>query len=363
MPSTRYLFVSTPVGALGSGIGGGVELNLTNLARQLVERDDEVRILAPESSQTGKIPVTTVPGLPPDFAQASGRRSPVQFPLPSTLANLWDTARQLAPEFDLVVNWAYDWLPLYLTPFFETPVAHIISMGSLNDGIDAQISQLRQTHPGAIAVHSHAQAATFPNVPDSPLFVLPCGIDLTQYDFVPQASESLCWIGRIAPEKGLEDCAALSDRLHVPVTILGKMQDSNYWDEVRSRFPQAQLDYRGFLPTAELQKVLGRSQALLVTPKWIEAFGMVAVEALACGVPVITYDRGGPAEIIESGVSGWVVPADDVNALAEAVKTSDRLNRKDCRDRAEHYYSLEVMYQRFKQWTDPLLRTAAHSAS
>ncbi|MEO1131634.1 MAG: glycosyltransferase [Cyanobacteria bacterium J06639_1] len=363
MSSTRYLFVSTPVGALGSGVGGGVELNLLNLARQLVDRGDEVRILAPEHSQTGKIPVTTVSGLPPDFAQASGRRSPVQFPLPSTLANLWDAARQLAPQFDLVVNWAYDWLPLYLTPFFDTPVAHIISMGSLNDGIDAQITRLRQTHPGAIAVHSRAQAATFPDLPESPLFILPCGIDLTQYDFVPQASESLCWIGRIAPEKGLEDCAALSEKLQAPITILGKMQDSDYLDEVRSRFPQAQLDYRGFLPTAELQQVLGRSRALIMTQKWIEAFGMVAVEALACGVPVVTYDRGGPAEIVESGVSGWVVPADDVGALADAVAKSDRLHRRDCRDRAEQFYSLDVMHQYFKQWTDALLASSAHSVS
>ncbi|MEO0852394.1 MAG: glycosyltransferase [Cyanobacteria bacterium J06648_11] len=355
MPPTRYLFVSTPVGAIGSGIGGGVELNVMNLARQLVDRGDEVHIIAPESSQTGTIPVTTVAGCPPDFAQASERRSPVQLPLPSTLANLWDAARQLAPKFDLTVNWAYDWLPLYLTPFIDAPVVHIISMGSLNDGIDAQISQLRRTHPGTIAVHSRAQAATFPDVPEAPFAILPCGIDLTQYDFVSQASASLCWVGRIAPEKGLEDCAALSEILQVPITILGKMQDSDYWDDVRSRFPQAQFDYRGFLPTAELQQIVGRSRALVMTPKWIEAFGMVAVEALACGVPVVTYDRGGPAEIVESGVSGWVVPADDIHALAAAVENSDRIDRQACRDRAVTHYSLAVMHARFKQWSTPLL--------
>lgn len=355
MSSTRYLFVSTPVGPLGSGIGGGVELNLLNLARQLIQRGDDVRILAPDGSQTGEIPCTTVAGLPPSFAQASERRSPVVLSLPSVLANLWDAARQVSPEYDLIVNWAYDWLPLYLTPFFQQPIAHIISMASLNDGLDAALSRLRHTHPGTLAVHSHAQAATFPALPEHPFAILPCGIDLEAYTFIPQATESLCWVGRIAPEKGLEDCAALSERLHLPVTILGNMQDAQYWDRVRSQFPRAQLNYRGFLPTAELQHVMGRSRALLVTPKWIEAFGMVAVEALACGVPVITYDRGGPAEIVESGVSGWVVAPDSVTALAEAVVNIDGIDRRDCRNRAETHYSLDAMHAQFKHWSHAIL--------
>lgn len=355
MPPTRYLFVSTPVGPLGSGIGGGVELNLLNLARQLVRHGDEVRILAPAGSETGDIPCTTVAGLPPKFAQASDREAPVQFSLPSVLANLWNKTRQLAPQFDLVVNWAYDWLPLYLTPFLQQPVAHIISMASLNNGLDIAISHVRQAFPGTVAVHSRAQAATFPDVPRYPLTILPCGIDLNQYTFVPQASQPPCWIGRLAPEKGLEDCAALSELLQIPITVLGKLQDTHYWDNVRSRFPGAQLDYRGFLPTHKMQQIIGQSRALLVTPKWVEAFGMVAVEALACGVPAIVYNRGGPAEIVESGISGWVVEPDNIAALAEAVLKIDAIDRRACRDRVETHFSLDTMHATFKQWSHIIL--------
>ena len=352
----RYLFVSTPVGPLGSGIGGGVELNAKNLAYQLLHDGQIVHVLAPDGSRISNIAHTTVPGLPPQFAQSQDRDVPVTVPLPSTLANLWDKARQLAPDFDIIVNWAYDWLPFYLTPFFDRPIAHIVSMGSLNTGLDAAITQTRQQFPGTVAVHSQAQASTFPDVPESPFHILPCGIDPARYEFVSTPADHLTWVGRIAPEKGLEDAAALSQQLGQTVIVLGKMQDSDYWQSIQKDYPNARLDYRGFLPTDKLQKVVGPSRALLVTPKWVEAFGMVVVEAMACGVPAIAYDRGGPAEIIESGKTGWVVECDRVDALVKAVSQLEQIDRHACRMRVERQYSLTAMKNSFQRWTEGIVR-------
>ncbi|MEO0353416.1 MAG: glycosyltransferase family 4 protein [Cyanobacteria bacterium P01_A01_bin.3] len=356
----RYLFVSTPVGPLGSGIGGGVELNVTNLAYQLLQDGQDVCIVAPEGSVIPGIAHTTVGGLPPQFAQSQQRDVPVTLPLPSSLANMWDAARQLAPKFDIVVNWAYDWLPFYLTPFFDRPIAHIVSMGSLNTGLDEAIASVRQQFPGTVAVHSRAQANTFPEVPGSPFHILPCGIDPTRYDFVPNPAEYLAWIGRIAPEKGLEDAAALSQQLGQPVVVLGKMQDLDYWESIQREYPQAQLDYRGFLPTDKLQAVVGQARALLVTPKWVEAFGMVVVEAMACGVPAIAYNRGGPAEIIESGRTGWVVECDRVDALVDAVGQIETIERHTCRQRVEQHFSLTAMKTNFQSWAEAILERAGN---
>ena len=294
---------------------------------------------------------------PPPFAQSRTRDVPVTFPLPSTLANLWEKARQQASTCDIIVNWAYDWLPFYLTPFFERPIAHIVSMGSLSTGLDAAITQVRQQFPGTVAVHSQAQASTFPGVTNSPFHILPCGIDLGQYEYVAQPDDYLCWVGRIAPEKGLEDAAALSQQLGETVVVLGKMQDPDYWESIQQQYPQARLDYRGFLPTAKMQQVVGRSRALLVTPKWVEAFGMVVVEAMACGVPAITYNRGGPAEIVESGKTGWVVECDRVEELQRGVEAIDRIDRQACRDRIEQHYSLTAMKASFQTWTQTILQT------
>ncbi|MEM9567176.1 MAG: glycosyltransferase, partial [Cyanobacteria bacterium P01_E01_bin.34] len=204
-------------------------------------------------------------------------------------------------------------------------------------------------------VHSQAQANTFPDLPESPFHILPCGIDPDLYNFVASPADYLAWVGRIAPEKGLEDAAALSQQLKQPVVVLGKMQDPEYWEAIQTQYPQAQLDYRGFLPTGQLQQIVGKSLALLVTPKWVEAFGMVVVEAMACGVPAIAYNRGGPAEIIESGRTGWVVECDRVNALADAVGHIEELDRHACRQRVEQHFSLTAMKTNFQSWAETIL--------
>ncbi|WP_414509538.1 glycosyltransferase family 4 protein [Synechococcus sp. OH20] len=361
----RYLFVSTPVGPLGSGAGGGVELNLANLTRVLLQMGSQVRVLAPEGSQIDALPVEVieaVTGLPPTYAQSQRRDQPVQIHTPSLLANLWQRAAQLQDQFDLIVNWSYDWLSFYLTDFFRTPVAHIVSMGSLSDAVDQALEHIAQTYPGRLAVHSRAQAQTFAfaraqmAAGRDPFVYLPCGVDLSRYDFVPEGNGSLCWIGRIAPEKGLEDCAALAEKTGRSVVLLGHLQEPSYWQQIQEQYPQAQLDYRGFLPTSQMQRILGQCSALVMTPKWVEAFGLVAVEALACGVPVITYRRGGPAEIVGNGETGWVVDPDDVAALARAVENLDRIDRSRCRHHAEQRYSLQAMAERFLAWSEAIGR-------
>ncbi|MEN9206054.1 MAG: glycosyltransferase family 4 protein [Thermostichales cyanobacterium SZTDM-1c_bins_54] len=353
----RFLFVSTPAAALGSGAGGGIELNVINLSRQLQSQGHTVHVLAPAGSRLPGIPLTTATGLPGSLAPIQPRDLPIQVLVPSVLCHLWELAFQMQRDFDVVVNWSYDWLPLYLTSFFQVPVAHVISQGSLTNALDTALQQVVERFPGTVAVHSHAQSGTFRFAQASlqagrdPFVVLPCGIDLSQYIFVARPQdESVCWVGRISPEKGLEDCAALAQSLGQPVQILGRMQDVDYWYRVRRAFPQAPLKYRGFFPTQDMQAILGQCRALLMTPKWVESFGIVVVEALACGVPVITYRRGGPAEIIEDGKTGFVVDPDNIEHLQIALGQIGEIDRHHCRRVAEEKYSLTAMTESFLRW-------------
>ena len=106
----------------------------------------------------------------------------------------------------------------------------------------------------------------------------------------------------------------------------------------------------GFFNTSELQRKLGKCRALLMTPRWIEAFGNVAIEALACGVPIIAYRRGGPAEIVRDEKTGFLVEPDSIPALVKAIKKIDKIERKQCRQQAEAEYSLTALGDRFEQW-------------
>lgn len=353
--SFKLLFVSTPLGPLGSGVGGGVELTLVNMLNALTQRGHRIQVMAPQQSQLPDGQVIAVEGAPQISAQTQTRQTPIHIPENSVLANMWLQVLTWQSQFDLVVNLAYDWLPLYLTPFLSTPTAHLISMGSLTDVMDQMIGQIADRYPYRIGVHTQAQANTFP-------FAQQCypvgnGFDLTCYQFTAHAKSYLCWLGRIAPEKALEDAVAAADRAGIPLKIMGHIQDQHYFDQVRTQFPHADFDYLGFLDTDTMQEVLRHSQGLLVTPRWIEAFGNVVIEALACGVPVIAYDRGGPAEILRHGETGWLVEPDSIDGLVQGIHKLPAIARQACRLQAEQEYSLTAFAHRLEQWFHNILQS------
>ena len=145
-------------------------------------------------------------------------------------------------------------------------------------------------------------------------------------------------VGGISAGEGLEDVAGCSARAGQRVLVGGILQDEEYWHRIQADNPRADLRYQGFLPTDDLQAQLGTCAALVMTPKWVEAFGNVAIEAMAVGVPVIAYARGGPAEIVDDGVTGFVVPADDIDALVAAVGRISGNDRAGCRRRGEYEF-------------------------
>jgi UDP-glucose:tetrahydrobiopterin glucosyltransferase len=345
--SLRLLFVSTSVGALGSGEGGGVELTLKNTVQALVERGHQLLVLCPKGSHLPDVPLVEIGGELQVPAQTQARAVPVVMPSHSVLANMWAYARKIQGEFDIIVNFAYDWLPFYLTPFLQIPVAHLVSMGSLNETMDSIVGQVAERYPSAIAVYTRTQAETFPFA--ECCVPLGSGLDLSLYEYCGSPEDTLCWLGRISPEKGLEDAVEAAQATGFPLQVLGQIQDQAYFDHIQQRFPGA-FTYLGFLDTAQMQQVLRRCRALLVTSRWVEAFGNVLIEALACGVPVISYRRGGPAEIVRDGETGWLVEPDSVEGLIAAIRKLDKIDRYHCRQQAEQDYSLSALGERTEAW-------------
>ncbi len=346
--SWKILLISTPVGPLGSGLGGGVELSLLNTAKSLKQRGHRITVVAPQGSVLDGFPLVEIPGQFQPIAQNQSRDALIQLPENAVLSNMWDYGRKVQEDYDLIVNFAFDWLPFYLTPFFTTPIAHWVSMASLITAIDQVVLAVMAQFPGTVAFCAHNQAATFH--PEAPYTCLFGGLDLNRYQFCQEPGPALAWMGRIAPEKGLEDAVAVVDQLGIPLMIFGKIQDADYWQDIQRRYPDAPLDYRGFLSTDALQAGLREARALLMTHRWMEAFGNVAIEALACGVPVISYDRGGPAEIVRDGETGWLVEPDQVAGLVGAIARLDEIDRQQCRTQAEQEYSLTAFGDRLTQW-------------
>lgn len=354
IPGTlRLLLVSTPVGPIGTGAGGGVELTIRNAARELLRRGHRVHIVAPAGSRVEGVPLTEVAGTAQPYAQYQGRDTPIVMPAAGVLEAMWLQVGRMQGEYDLILNFAYDWLPLYLTQFLRTPVAHLLSMGSLTDAMDGAIAAVAHRFPLRLAVHTRVQGETFPVA--ALLRVVGNGFDLSLYPFNAQPERRLCWVGRIAPEKGLEDAVEAAAAAGLPLHVCGTLQDEPYWQSIAHSDAGAGIHYRGFLATPELAAVVGGSAALLMTPKWVEALGNVAIEALACGTPVIAYRRGGPAEIIEHGRTGLLVTPDSVPGLVGAVRHLDTIDRAACRTAAEAHHSLAAFGDRLETWFAAIL--------
>ena len=111
-----------------------------------------------------------------------------------------------------------------------------------------------------------------------------------------------------------------------------------------------------------MQEQVRECLALLMTPRWVEAFGNVAIEALACGVPVISYARGGPAEIVRDGLTGFLVEPDRVNGLVDAIDRIDKIDRRACRNQAEVEYSLAALGDRFEHWFKSILNLKSNNS-
>ena len=350
----QLLFVASPVGALTSGQVGGVGLNLLNISREMLRRGHKLQILAPISSGIDCLPIKEISGEFQLSAPNQTPTDPVVIPHHAVLANMWDYARQVQTEYDLIFNFAYDWLPFYLAPFFQRPPLHFINLGSWTLEMDRVIERVAHLCPGTLGVHTKAQAETY-KMPPEYFRVLGGAIEITQYEFCSEPGDSLAWAGRISAEKGLEDAVAAANLTGIKLKVFGFMQNREYWEQIRQDYPNAPLEYMGFLPTEKFQAELGKCRALLMTHKWVEPFGMVTPEALACGVPVISYRRGGPAEIVVDGKTGWLVEPDAVEQLIAAIQRVDQIERHLCRQRAAREYSLSALGDRLEQWFQDVL--------
>ena len=360
----NILVVSTPVGALGSGRGGGVERTLMSLVAGLLDRGHGVTVLAAEGSRlmprAQRAALWLESGRDQPSWQHQERDAPVLIPADSLLDALWRRALSEQARFDVLLNLGYDWLPLWLTPLTTTPLAHLVSMGSVSTAMDQVIARIGQSHPRHLAFHSAAQAADF-DLPEEPI-LLGNGFDLERYRFVANPTDQLGWAGRIAPEKGLEDAAAAAAALGLPLLVMGLKEDPDYAARVEASVPAGTLIWRGFLDAEALQAELGRCRALINTPKWNEAFGNVVVEAMACGVPVASYARGGPAELVLEGRNGALAPPDDLSALIAATRRALSIDRRRCRDWAEQNCSMAGFAARVEAWLAGLVNPGAPEA-
>ena len=355
----KLILVSTPIGYLGSGKGGGVELTIVSFIKGLILLGHKIILIAPKGSklpfESELIELILIEGIDQPSWQHQNNSDPVLIPFNSVLPRLWETAIGLANQSDAIVNFAYDWLPFWLTKTQGIKIFHLISMGAESLIMKDTISEISQLFPSQLAFHTKRQSKDF-SLKTDPI-IIGNGFDAENYEFNEKENGPLGWAGRIAPEKGLEDAVKVANNLGEKLLVWGLVEDKKYAAEIENTFEKGIVEWRGFLPTNEFQKQLGRCRALINTPKWNEAYGNVIVEAMACGVPVIAYNLGGPGELIEDGLNGFLVEPNDIEALIKVTKKISEIKRKNCRNWFEKNATNKVFAKRVQNWLDNGLST------
>lgn len=229
----------------------------------------------------------------------------------------------------------------------EVPVV-VTNHGPFSDRDLATIFRAAQAHAAIVAI-SHDQAATGRRHGISVTRVIHHGIDPELYEPGDGQGDDhgpyLLFLGRMNPDKGVEQAIEAARAAGQRLLIAAKMQEPAeraYFDEViRPRCDGAQIVYVGEVGGADKVRLLGGASALLNPIRWPEPFGLVMVEALATGTPVITRRCGAAPEIVEHGVTGFV--CDDDAQLVDAIGRVDELDRHACRASVQRRFSIERM--------------------
>ncbi|MEZ0253085.1 MAG: glycosyltransferase [Methylobacteriaceae bacterium] len=172
-----------------------------------------------------------------------------------------------------------------------------------------------------ITVTSQVQAqAWWPDGAPPEVSVLHNGIDPALWPYQAQGDGSAVWCGRIAPIKGTHLAVRSAQRAGLPLTLFGPIEEPDYWETQVAPLIGGPIRYGGHLGGPALAQEVGRASVFLFTPCWDEPFGLVAVEAMACGLPVAGFARGAAAEVV--GEAGCLVSPEDEAALAQAIGTA-----------------------------------------
>jgi glycosyltransferase involved in cell wall biosynthesis len=170
--------------------------------------------------------------------------------------------------------------------------------------------------------------------------VVPNGIDVADWPFRPEGDGTAVWMGRITPTKGTHLAAQAAKIAEIPLRIYGTIEDQGYFDTEIAPLLGEGVQYGGHLQGADLSEAIARASVLLFTPLWDEPFGLAAIEAMACGLPIAAVENGAIREV--AGEAARYARADP-DELAMALREAIGISRSAALERVERLFTVERM--------------------
>jgi glycosyltransferase involved in cell wall biosynthesis len=317
---------------------GGTERIVHGLVTELDRRGHEVTTFASGDSIVPASHIETVPEALRPLGYAGDSLPYMQLTLHEILAH--------ANEFDIIHS-HLEWANLLLARVSPVPV-----VSTFHGRLDLPWADalLREPPAGLVAI-SDNQASTHPDVPWTA--VVHNGLRLAEMPFGTNRSDALCFVGRVVPEKGIVEAIDIATKAGRPLRIAAKagptVVERDYFENVfRPKLKAAgkTVEYLGELDQPDRDQLFAESYASLMPGSWPEPFGLVLIESLACGTPVIARRIGALPEILRDGVDGFF--GDDITAMAFKVDRVVDLDRRAIRDSVIDRFSVERMTDRYE---------------
>ena len=341
---------------------GGSQAFVSDLARGLAGRGHDVHVYAASGSEIPGVEVIDT-GIDPQSlagtlyraagpaaggsgqaepaAGASGQAEPAAAAAAESAFRTAYMTMQTT-RYDVIHNHAFDAPAVRQATTLQPPVVHTLHLPPDQAVSAALRSAARRSRPPAVAVVSDFQASAWRRVvpvdailpPYPPTGVIP---------WSAEAGQGALFAGRLAPEKGAAEAIDIARAAGLPIDVYGDVYDPEYSREQidpRRSWPGVTV-HQGVSRTL-LWEVMARAAVVLYPARWDEPFGMAAAEAQACGTPVVAFARGGLSEVIMDGVTGFLVPPDDLPGAAQAVPKAAGISRPVCRQHAEDHLDLEL---------------------
>jgi len=307
------------------------------LTEGLVSRGHNVTLFATGDSETeGKLHAVCARGYEED---------------PSIVPKVWECLHiselfEHAEEFDIIHN-NFDFLPLTYTGFITTPVVTTIH-GFSSPGI---LPVYRKYNRKVFYV-SISDADRSPDL--DYIKTIHHGIDINQFDFRAEPDNYLLFFGRIHHDKGAREAVEIARACNRELILAGIIQDNTYYHQyIEPYLDKNNVVYVGSVGPVDRNQLLGKATALLHPINFNEPFGLSVIESMACGTPVITFNRGSMPELIENGKCGFLV--NTVDEVIDAVRRIKDIDRAYCRHHVEQYFTADQMVEKYIQVYETIL--------
>lgn len=309
---------------------GGTERVVSYLTEELVRQGHEVTLFASGDSRTSARLVSAV--------GESVRDSALDHSWMTYHLIQMDLVSQMADEFD-IIHFHTDYLQFPTVRYLSTP-----HLNTLHGRLDLPYLVPLYRHFNCEPLVSISNSQRVPLAWANWLATVYHGIPADLHVFEPDPGDYFVFIGRISPEKRVDRAIDIAVRCDRPIYIAAKLNKSEeaYFKEcVKPLLRHPLVTYVGEVGGKEKRELLEHARALLFPIDWPEPFGLVMIEAFSCGTPVIAYGHGSVPEIVEDGVTGFIV-SNQEEALRAAMRI-DSINRQDCRAAFERRFTTPNM--------------------